>query len=868
MSIFRKYTRESLKKNRTRTLVTIIGIILSMTLFTAVIEGANSGIVYFRNLVVETEGCYHGYVSEVNNEQLDKLKNNKDIDKIAYLEDLGVAKFDSENEDKPYIRIAGMSEDLENLASVRIKQGRMPENDNEIIIPDNIIANGGMAFSEGEEIELSLGTREADGMTISSNMAISEDTEETLVNTVSKKYKIVGVYNRLSYEIDNRDSASYLALTVDSNATSIDENVNVLFTVKKLSDYDKIASKLIKDLGVNVIYSHRDLLGLYGVLGGSAIADTIKAFAGFLIVLIVVGSVSLIYNSFAISVSERTKQIGILKSIGATKKQIRACIRYEATVLSLIAIPIGIIIGCLGMGITLYFLRDNFSATSYEYAKTQIKLVISPLGLLLAAIICYITTLIAAWIPARRAIKITALDAIRQTTDIKVSPKQLKTSKLTLKLFGFEAMMAKKNFKRNKKKYQFTIISIAASIILFITTSSFCSYADKAIFSEFKILKNDIYYNIWQDFDVNELAQNLSKLDNIDDLGFVYETDALAFKIDDEYITKDCKKLCESKNWSNDTFYIKTQFIDDEDFNEICKVNNLDSSKYYDKNNITALLKNNLAENINGKRYNYNVINKNLENFDINILADELNPTDAEEETAVNKIKEAPEFKVGACIELSDYVLYNNLTLVYPYSMMNEVLEQRFNGLYNTELMSKCIFVKAKDHKKAYNNIEQYLTSKGYSSSGLNDVRETLETETMLIEILDVFSYGFIILMSLITVANIFNTISTSIMLRKKEIAMLKSVGMSESGVRKMLNYECINYGFKSLILGLPISVALSYVLYKISSLNNVFNYVLPYRSILIAATSVFIVVFVSMLYSNSKIKKENTIDALKNENA
>lgn len=868
MSIFRKYTRESLKKNRTRTIVTIIGIILSMTLFTAVIEGANSGIVYFRNLVVETEGCYHGYVSEVNNEQLDKLKNNKDIDKIAYLEELGVAKFDSENADKPYIRIAGMSEDLENLAGVRIKQGRMPENDNEIIIPDNIIANGGMAFSEGEEIELSLGTREADGMTISSNMAISEDTEETLVNTVSKNYKIVGVYNRLSYELDNRDSASYLALTVDSNATSIDENVNVLFTVKKLSDYDKIASKLKTDLGVDAVYSHRELLGLYGVLGGSSIADAIKAFAGFLIALIVVGSVSLIYNSFAISVSERTKQIGILKSIGATKKQIRACIRYEATVLSLIAIPIGIIIGCLGMGITLYFLRDNFSATSYDYSNIQIRLAISPLGLLLAAIICYITTLIAAWIPARRAIKITPLDAIRQTTDIRVSPKKLKTSKLTLKLFGFEAMMAKKNFKRNKKKYQFTIISIAASIILFITTSSFCGYADKAIFAEYKILKNDIYYNIWQDFDVNELAQNLSKLDNIDDLGFVYETEELAFKIDDEYITKDCKKLCESKNWSNDTFYIKTQFIDDEDFNEICKVNNLDSSKYYDKNNITALLKNNLAETINGKRYNYNVINKNLENFDINILADELNPTDAEEETAVNKIKEAPEFKAGACIELSDYILYNNLTLVYPYSMMNEVLEQKFNGLYNTELMSKCIFVKANDHKKAYNNIEQYLTSKGYSSSGLNDVRETLETETMMIEIIDVFSYGFIILMALITVANIFNTISTSIMLRKKEIAMLKSVGMSESGVRKMLNYECINYGFKSLLLGLPISVVLSYVLYRISSMNNVFNYVLPYKSIIIASISVFIVVFISMFYSNSKIKKENTIDALKNENA
>lgn len=868
MSIFRKYTRESLKKNRTRTLVTIIGIILSMTLFTAVIEGANSGIVYFRNMVIEAEGSYHGFVSEVNNEQLDKLKNNSDIDKIAYLEDLGVAKFDSENAYKPYIRIAGMSKNLEELASVKLKQGRMPENENEIIIPDNILTNGGMSFSEGEEITLSLGTREADGMTISSNMAISEDTEETLVNTVSKNYKIVGVYNRLSYELDSRESASYLALTVDSNATSIDENVNVLFTVKKISDYDKIASKLETDLGVDAVYSHRELLGLYGVLGGSNIADVIKTFAGFLIALIVVGSVSLIYNSFAISVSERTKQIGILKSIGATKKQIRACIRYEATVLSLIAIPIGIIIGCLGMGITLYFLRDNFSATSYDYSNIQIRLAISPLGLLLAAIICYITTLIAAWIPARRAIKITPLDAIRQTTDIKVSQKQLKTSKLTLKLFGFEAMMAKKNFKRNKKKYNFTIISIAASIILFITTSSFCAYADRAIFSQFKTLHNDIYYHIWQDWDVKALANDLSKLDKVDEIGFLYDTESFLFDINDDYLAKDCKKYSQDLNNYANKQYVVCKFMDDEEFNELCDKYNLDSSEYYDSNNIKALLKNNLSESHNGKNYRYNVIDKNLKNFDINIAADKLIASDEKEEMAVNQIKKDTAFKVGACIELDDYILYNNMALVYPHSMMNEVLEQKFYGLYNTELMSKEIFVKAKDHKKAYSNIEQYLIAKGYTSSGLEDARETLEAEMMMIEIVDVFSYGFIILMSLITVANIFNTISTSIMLRKKEIAMLKSVGMSESGVRKMLNYECINYGFKSLILGLPISVAFSYVLYKISSLNNVFNYVLPYRSILIAATSVFIVVFVSMLYSNSKIKKENTIDALKNENA
>lgn len=867
MNIFRKYTRESLKKNRTRTLVTIIGIILSMTLFTAVIEGANSGIVYFREMVKATDGPYHASLLDINSWQLDKLKNNSDIDKVAYIENTGVAKINSNNPDKPYIRVANMSSDYAELISLHLKQGRLPENENEIIIPDNLLSNGGVSLSEGDSVELELGDRMLDGESLSPSYPITEDVEETIENTESKTYTVVGIYSRFSPEIDNRDSASYLALSVNPNKTSIDENVNVLFTVKNISKYDKIAETIKNDLDLKAVYAHRDLLGLYGVLGGSILADMIKAFAGFLIALIVVGSVSLIYNSFAISVSERTKQIGILKSIGATKKQIRACIRYEASLLSLIAIPIGIIIGCLGMGITLFFLRDNFSATSYDYSDIQIKLVISPIGLVLAAIICYITTLIAAWIPARRAIKITPLDAIRQTTDIKVSPKQLKTSKLTLKLFGFEAMMAKKNFKRNKKKYHFTIISIAASIILFIVTSSFCSYADRAIFSQFKTLHNDIYLHIWQDWDVKSLAEGLSKVDNVDEVGFIYENENYDFSIDEDYLTKDCKKLYKSLNKFTSSFSVGLQFMDDEDFNELCKKYDIDSSEYYNENDIKALLKNDLTESLNSKNYSYNVIDKNLKNFDIRILTDGLSDY-SEDAEIIDSIAKAPEFKVGACVDVSDYVLYRQMVLIYPYSMMDTVLEQKLHGLSPENEMIKNIFIKAKDHKKANTNIEQYLISKGYSTTGLEDAKETIESELMLIGIVDVFSYGFIILMSLITVANIFNTISTSIMLRKKEIAMLKSVGMSESGVRKMLNYECINYGFKSLILGLPISIGLSYVLYKISSMNNVFSYILPYRSIIIASISVFIVVFVSMLYSNSKIKKENTIDALKNENA
>ena len=133
--------------------------------------------------------------------------------------------------------------------------------------------------------------------------------------------------------------------------------------------------------------------------------------------------------------------------------------------------------------------------------------------------------------------------------------------------------------------------------------------------------------------------------------------------------------------------------------------------------------------------------------------------------------------------------------------------------------------------------------------------------------IVNIFAYGFIILISLIAATNVFNTISTSISLRRREFAMLRSVGMTEKGINKMMNYECILYGAKALLLGLPTSCLISFILYKIVSKGMMISFKLPWLAMGIATLSVFLVVFATMIYAMHKIKKENPIDALKNEN-
>src|SRR5690625_1222945 len=163
-------------------------------------------------------------------------------------------------------------------------------------------------------------------------------------------------------------------------------------------------------------------------------------------IIIIIESVSLIYNAFAISFSERSQHLGMLLSVGATKKQKRNSVFFEGMVIGLISIPLGIISGLVGIGITFYFInsliQDSFGLTE------KLTVTITPLSITVACAVSLLTIFISSYIPARRASKVSAIDAIRQTMDVKMTSKRVKTSRFVRKIFGIEAEFGLKNLKR------------------------------------------------------------------------------------------------------------------------------------------------------------------------------------------------------------------------------------------------------------------------------------------------------------------------------------------------------------------------------------------------------------------------------------
>ena len=886
MNILHRFTRKSLLANRSRTLVTIIGIILSMALFTAVIEGAYSGQQFLIRSVEEKDGRWLVFDAELTQKQADALRETESIADSAVWQEVGWGEIESLNEYKPYLLVESIDDGIESMLSVHLVSGRLPENENEILLPAHLASNGGVHYSEGDTLNIALGQRvDESGAALSAFTAIEDGKTESIRAAKEHRYTVVGVYERLSTEVEDFGCPGYTALTRGGGTG----DCTVFYTLKHPSSVLKWCDAHPSEGFLRI---HSDLRRFNGVFGSESFNLLLYGFAGVLVFLIAFGSISLIYNSFSISVSERTRQLGILKSVGATKKQIRASVLYEALALSAVGIPIGLIVGCAGIGITLYCLRDAFAGMLFTGSTTQMRLVLHPLALLISAVVCLVTTLISAAIPARRAIRVSPIDSVRQTADVKLKAKEVYTSRFTEKLFGFEGTMASKNFKRNRRRYRSTIVSLFLSVVLFISASSFCAYLTDSVNSAADTEHStDIqYYTVGEHKENPDEVLKMLRVDGV--------TDALYYDMEgrDLYLPRDVVAADLSSGADVETWFGYLIFVQDDAFRALCEANDLDSAPYFDPEHPMALIWNENRQQVE-KNGHYQWINtptldvsklpgkiyipepKELDGYifgDITTLEDGTSiaiyyPIDEKsgepqwdqpKEFPASEVETRVPFEIGAAIEQTTFGLgARQFTLYYPYSMEAAVLGEE-NLMYQTYFAFQ-----APEHAKVFDAMKTKLNDAGMDATRLHDSAADEESVRMLVKVVNVFSYGFIILISLIAVANVFNTISTNVSLRRREFAMLRSIGLGNNGFRRMMNYECIIYGVKGLVWGLPAAIGMTWVIWRITNQAFESSFYVPWYSIAIAVGSVFLVVFVTMLYAMDKIKKDNTIDALKNEN-
>ena len=871
MNILNKLTMNYLKLNKKRTLVTIIGIILSGAMISAVTTIA----VSFQSFLVEYEknrsGSWEALFTNVSYSNVKYIENNNQFKDTFSTSTLYMAQNEYSNEE--YLRIEQYEEDaIEKLGEKTIK-GKMPTNSDEIALSQSFFDGKENEPVIGEKITLNVGYLE--GYENSTGILISDDYK--FIQTGTKTYTITGIIPRPYFE-KSEDFYTAGITIMDKNTLKDDSLLNIGIIMKNPKEIYKVTEELgdyigsvigVKENGEKIynIDYNTILLAYMGVNDTVGFNDMLYSVCGILILVIMIGSIMVIYNSFAISVSERKKQFGMLSSVGATKKQIKKSVIYEGAILGTIGIPIGILCGIGGIGITLKIVNELLKPLFSSYSW-DLELVISWPSIIIAIILIAFTIYMSVVLPARRASKITPIEAIRQSDDVKTKAKKLKTPKFIYKLFGMEGTIALKNLKRAKKRYRTTVISLVVSIVLYVSISGFVGYMYTGFDSMYATVDYDfsvMLYGKNQRTD-EELKNIYNKTMSVYDVNKISSVESLYMytEIPADKLEKSVKKIIDEDEFERKSYYNEKNnsyeimvfpvILNAEEFNRYAKeigIDNLEGNEAIIINKGNWLMSKGIETNI--------IKYKEGDKIDLIKFAQG-------EEKIIEKLTP---LKIAKLTEKAPMGLEENYNLGF-YAIVNEECFKelkKFQDISTDYTQGVRIYIDAKNISNVNTQLKQIQSECNGVQMSVNNVSEQILIQKNLKTVIEIFLYGFIVLISAIGISNIFNTISTNINLRRREFANLKSIGMTDKQFNRMLNLECIFYGTKALLFGLPIGVLICYLINKGFGNGVEFIFRLPWFSIIVSIIAVYAVVFITMIYSSRKMKKENIIDALRTDN-
>ncbi len=799
------------------------------------------------NAVNET-GYYHLKMLDVSDDKMKTLENNRDIKDIFTVYENGYASLkNGQNEDKPYLKLHSMNKSVFDNLKLNLIEGTFPNNENEIIISKHIIDNGKVNFKIGDKINIDVGKRQTlEGYDLDSSNPYNEELEH-LVNTKNYEFTIVGIIERPGYGFEQYGDPGYSIITTNLNEGS----KNVYISLKNPKEYKTTIPILLgvssyKDLSdsSNSHEINTELLRWEAFAFSDSTVAMLYSVVGVVIFIIIFTSVFCIRNSFAIAITEKMKMYGMLSSIGATKKQIKKNVIFESLILGLIGIPLGIISGIFAVFVLIKII--NSIGGKYflgNIGGIVVKFTILPI--IISAILGIITIYLSAISSARKASKVNSIELLRNADEIKIKAKKLKVPKIISKVFKTGGELAYKNLKRSKKKYRTTVISLVISIFIFITMNVFVT-------NMFNLANNyyeDYDYNVRLYLRENELSDvdKIKKVNFIDECFVLYENEKnlKIFDLDkineidgielseDAVYNEEQKRIIPTGNGKCSNLHLLA--LDSNDFEKFAKKIGASPDKLRQKGILCDdFLYYKDDKQIETRRYKYNVgdtITGKLEEKEINIKVGYIS-------------KERP---------------YGMETSYYGggYLVVNK------DEFKNIKFLPAYMCIQSSDPDSLINEVKNLKIE----NIGYTNFEEQARGERAMSLIIKIFLYGFIAVITLIGITNIFNTITSNMELRQKEFAMLKSIGMTKKEFNRMINLETIFYSSKSLIYGIVLGLIGTFVLYKAFSVKIEKAMYIPVNPIIISIVAVFILVFAIMRYSMSKINKQNTIETIRNEN-
>lgn len=949
MNLMKTLTLKNLKLNRKRTIVTIVGIILATALLSALVTLVSSFQYSMIEYQKQKDGDFHVKFSNVKMSELSEFKNNRNIESTFETMGMGFAKLDGcKNEDKPYAYVMATDEAGFERGCFKLIEGRMAKNEDEIVIPRHLKTNGRIDIKVGDEITLDVGKRyDSNTESVISENCAYEHEAETLTDTVTKRYKVVGIMERPGYGMEDYSAAGYTFVTYSDELAAIDNGtksekseadttltVYSRYTQKALRNKDAVTADIIgvdeklfekaNNSSVEMsaeesdrflkemenakydIYMNRYLISYECVFPIDGSFKALFTVAAVVALIIILTSVYCIKNSFNISITEKIRQYGMLASVGATRRQIKSSVKTEAAMLGVVGIPVGTMSGILASLI----LVKVVNALSAGWLNFALSFHTSLPALILAVIMSIATIYFSATGSARRAAKVTPLEAIRNTKEIKIKSSKLKTPAIIGRIWGIGGVISYKNIKRNNKKYRTTVTSIVICSVTFIVISYFMSMAFSVVGMSYASADYNIGINMSYKKDIHIDIEKLSKLvsgiEGVDDylVGAGYDFDVRKPKYTKEY-GEYCRQVYDNSEDVSQMFLITV--LDDKSYDKYASdagiknaaagailvnkgtfdVYNENSLKYVKKE--MELYKYKAGDTI---ECGYNVYDDassddNAVESDTESSTDDNNAVEGDtesgtednsgyvdEETINNGVRKTLDVTIAGVTDKVPigYKSYSYATLLF---MNQKGFESLWADGKSNELKQRYVsysaYVVAENADEYQDTFEKETEGNPeYSqiSFYVSNLDKEMRDEKSLFTLLGVFAYGLIVVIALIGITNIINTLSTGMELRSREFATLRSIGMTDKQFAGMVRLESVFISVKALVIGVPLGILISYLLcVMMNRMDDAIIYEPPYKAIILCIVVVIMLIYAIMKLSMTKLRHNNIIETIKNEN-
>ena len=967
MKTLSKLTIKSLLMNKTRTLVTIIGIMLSAALITVVAGVFTSAQATLISSCIHESGDYDIVLDgSFTDENIKKLNMNRDIQDIGYRQYVGMAEIENTTSKyKKYALVSALNKTaFDTIYNMPLESGRYPKNSEEIVLSPSFVKYTAGKYKTGDKLELDVGNRvktnEDDERNVLISAGLDEESkkyifmaeryygegQEYIKPEFKKTYTVVGILSDVNSELvtDKSSSACMDVYTLSDSAEKLqtfdylgskDDAVQLRVNLTNEAESDPIkvltqvtgcdteyvnsylekvapvnysfedslyssadpemksqAEQTIKgsnSFGISGFGMNRELLRFKGINISDSTMRIVLGFTGLIIFIIMISSIFIIRNSISISITEKTRLYGMLASVGTTPGQIRRNVIFESCILAVVGIPLGI---GIGVGVTAglmnicdYIVADNLNGSHLMFSVPLTAIAV-------AAVLSALTIYLSSVSIALSASKISPIAAIRGNRDVKINrgkkkkQKVYRTPGIITKLFGIGGSIAYKNLKRSKKQYRTTVISIVLSVSVYITIFSFVEsalaftgrYYDISSYNMCVVpypqaQSQEISSAEQMDADI-EIYEQIGTMDGVQKTGFdmnipgflgYYPTkDIIVDKSRDFSYTR---IFHSEQELTGDETTIATSImtVDDNSYKEFLALLGKDPSEMKGK----AILNNSNTYYYEGKDGGKN------EKFTSDFLKDPEGlkiSLDGIEKTENKQGKHDFSIEVGAVF--TDELINENMkklnpglvsTIEYPPYII--VDRQTYREIVNSDYSSMNIYLYSENATKTEEAIRELTAENG---AFINNYEYIVKSMNAIVTILEIFIYGFIIVIAAIGLTNIFNTITTNMSLRRKEFAMLQSVGMTRKEFRRMVDLESVMYAAKSLAIALPLGIgggiAVNWI-FNVNLMDEKMAYQFPWLAILISIAAVVGLVWLIMTFSLSKLKKQNIIETIRNDN-